>query len=49
MQNMTLPCCSSQRDEPVDFTSERLSEEQFTDEHGNVVTKVGAFLGTRFT
>ncbi|XP_047661806.1 ankyrin-1 isoform X2 [Tachysurus fulvidraco] len=29
----------AQRDEPVDFTSERLSEEQFTDEHGNVVTK----------
>ncbi|XP_058271342.1 ankyrin-1 isoform X4 [Hemibagrus wyckioides] len=27
------------RDEAVDFSSERLSEEQFTDEHGNVVTK----------
>ncbi|XP_058271343.1 ankyrin-1 isoform X5 [Hemibagrus wyckioides] len=29
------------RDEAVDFSSERLSEEQFTDEHGNVVTKLG--------
>ncbi|XP_058271339.1 ankyrin-1 isoform X2 [Hemibagrus wyckioides] len=29
----------AQRDEAVDFSSERLSEEQFTDEHGNVVTK----------
>ncbi|XP_058271341.1 ankyrin-1 isoform X3 [Hemibagrus wyckioides] len=31
----------AQRDEAVDFSSERLSEEQFTDEHGNVVTKLG--------
>ncbi|XP_017573588.2 ankyrin-1 isoform X4 [Pygocentrus nattereri] len=27
------------RDEPVEFTSEHLREEQFTDEHGNVMTK----------
>ncbi|XP_060791900.1 ankyrin-1 [Neoarius graeffei] len=33
----------AQRDEPVDFTSEHLSEEQFTDEHGNVVTKGRTF------
>ncbi|XP_053334154.1 ankyrin-1 [Clarias gariepinus] len=32
-----------QRDEPVDFTSERASEEQFTDEHGNVVSKGRTF------
>ncbi|XP_017573586.2 ankyrin-1 isoform X2 [Pygocentrus nattereri] len=29
----------AQRDEPVEFTSEHLREEQFTDEHGNVMTK----------
>ncbi|KAI4879694.1 hypothetical protein NFI96_032023 [Prochilodus magdalenae] len=29
----------AQRDEPVEFTSEHLKEEQFTDEHGNVMTK----------
>ncbi|KAF7696942.1 ankyrin-1 isoform X4 [Silurus meridionalis] len=31
----------AQRDEPIGFTSECLSEEQFTDEHGNVVSKLG--------
>lgn len=40
-------CSSTQREEPVDFTTERLGEEQLTDEHGNVVTKVGALLGYR--
>lgn len=49
MRNVTRHCSSSQRDEPVEFTSERLSEEQFTDERGNVVTKVGASLGYRFS
>ncbi|XP_026796943.2 ankyrin-1 isoform X2 [Pangasianodon hypophthalmus] len=33
----------AQKDEPVDFPSERLNEEQFTDEHGNVVTKGRTF------
>ncbi|XP_046723597.1 ankyrin-1 isoform X2 [Silurus meridionalis] len=33
----------AQRDEPIGFTSECLSEEQFTDEHGNVVSKGRTF------
>ncbi|XP_077089096.1 uncharacterized protein ank1b isoform X9 [Siphateles boraxobius] len=29
------------KDDPIDLTSDHLHEEQFTDEHGNVVTKLG--------
>ncbi|XP_077089095.1 uncharacterized protein ank1b isoform X8 [Siphateles boraxobius] len=31
----------AQKDDPIDLTSDHLHEEQFTDEHGNVVTKLG--------
>ncbi|XP_073791366.1 uncharacterized protein ank1b isoform X12 [Danio rerio] len=31
----------AQKDDPVDLSSDLLHEEQFTDEHGNVVTKLG--------
>ncbi len=34
-----IPCL--QNDDPIDFADDLLHEEQFTDEHGNVVSKVG--------
>lgn len=39
---------SLQKDDPVDLSSDLLHEEQFTDEHGNVVTKVGHLFSFRF-
>uniref|UniRef100_A0A8C1E2G1 Ankyrin-1 n=1 Tax=Cyprinus carpio carpio TaxID=630221 RepID=A0A8C1E2G1_CYPCA len=39
---------SLQKDDPIDLTSDHQHEEQFTDEHGNVVTKVGHLFSFRF-
>uniref|UniRef100_A0A8C5F7H2 Ankyrin 1, erythrocytic a n=1 Tax=Gadus morhua TaxID=8049 RepID=A0A8C5F7H2_GADMO len=37
-------CCCVQGDEVEDLAGEHVSEEQFTDEHGNIVTKKVRFL-----
>ncbi len=40
-----IPCL--QNDDPIDFADDLLHEEQFTDEHGNVVSKVGHLVSFR--
>lgn len=41
-----IPCL--QKDDPIDLASDHLHEEQFTDEHGNVVSKVGHLVSFRY-